>query len=91
MPDLTPRRGPEDATEHELETNGPFVHLTDRVWVRYDAIILIRQRNTADGQGSEVVVRSMTTGGSPSAYTVWTDSAADNIIDAVVYCSTSGY
>lgn len=91
MPDVTPHHGPEEQRGPELETNGPFVHLTDRVWVRYDAIILIRQRNTSGGEGSEVVVRAMSTGGSPAAYTTWTDANADTIIDAVVYCATTGY
>lgn len=91
MPDVTPSYPPEKAHTPELETNGPFIHLTDRVWVRYDAIILIRQRNTNGGEGSEVVIRSMSVGGGPSAYTTWTDVQADAIIDAVLYCATSGY
>lgn len=67
-----------------LETSGPFVRLNNRVWVRGDAIVVIRTRTTSEGEGSEVVVRAMTPAGSTSAYSVWTDTPAAAIMAAVV-------
>jgi hypothetical protein len=67
-----------------VHVNGPFIRIGKSTWVRYDAIVVIRARNTANqgGEGSEVVVRGMATH-SMNAYTVWTDQTAEQIIAAV--------
>lgn len=71
-----------------VHVNGPFIRLGKTTWVRYDAIVIIRSRNTANqgGEGSEVIVKSPAVS-TPNAYTVWTDQTADQIISAVIYCS----
>jgi hypothetical protein len=76
----------------QLETNGPFVKLNKSAWVRHSAIVIVRSRNTnnPEGSGSEVVVRANATSGSGAGYTVWTDAAADQIIDACKTAATFG-
>jgi hypothetical protein len=71
-----------------IRVNGPFLLLGKSTWVRYDAILIIRSRNTnnPDGAGSEVVMRSMATH-SNNAYVVWTDQPAEQIISAVIDCT----
>jgi hypothetical protein len=68
-----------------VEVYGPFVRLSKNVWVRGDAIVIVRSRTTSGGEGSEVVLRATSTGsGGSSGYTVWTDIPAQDIMDAVL-------
>lgn len=65
-----------------LETNGRFLRLNRTVWVRADAIVVIRARQSGEGEGSEVIVRA-TAASNPNAYTVWTDLPADLIMATI--------
>jgi hypothetical protein len=78
----------EDRMSGPIHVNGPFLRLGKSTWVRHDAIVIIRSRNTntPEGSGSEVVMRNMATH-SNNAYVVWTDQTAEQIIAAVIDCA----